>query len=129
MDLTILLARVIGLFLVIVGAAILLRRRYFLSVFGAYPESRLTRAVVSISEVLAGLFLVVMHNQWSTVSAAIITMIGWLVLFEGLLFLFIPDDLAGRFIATFNTEGWYIVGGVLAIGAGAFLAAFGFGRI
>jgi hypothetical protein len=64
-DLTILLARVIGLFLIIIGAPILVRRRYLLSVFASYPAESLTRAVVSMREVLAGLLVVVMHNRWS----------------------------------------------------------------
>ena len=38
-----------------------------------------------------------------------------------------PD--CGDGLASLNTEGWYIAGGVLAIAAGASLAAFGFGRI
>ena len=129
MDLTILLAKVLGLFLIVIGALIVLRRSYFMPVFGSYPEERLIRAVVSMAEVLAGLFLVVMHNQWSPLPAAVVTIIGWLVLLEGLLYLVLPDDLVGRFIATFNSEGWYIAGGVLAIVAGAYLAAFGFGWI
>ena len=129
MDVTILLAKVLGLFLIVIGALIMLRRRYFLPVFGSYAEQRLIRAVVSMAQVLAGLFVVVVHNQWSPPPVAVVTIIGWLVLLEGLLYLVLPDDLVGRFIATFNTEGWYIAGGLLAIAAGAYLVAFGFGWI
>lgn len=39
MDVTVLLAKVLGLFLTIVGAAIMLRRRFFLPVFGTYRSS------------------------------------------------------------------------------------------
>jgi hypothetical protein len=85
------------------------RRRYFLPVFASYPDQRLLRAVVSMAEVLAGLFLVVMHNRWSPLPAAVITVVGWLVLLEGLLYLALPDDRVRRFIATFNTEGWRAV--------------------
>ena len=124
---TVLLAKVLGLFLIIVGALIMARRRYYLPVFGAYPEQRLIRAVVSLAQLLAGLFLVVMHNVWSPLPAAIITIIGWMVVIEGAIYLVLPDDVVGRFIRTFNTERWYLAGGVLAIVVGAYLAAFGFG--
>jgi hypothetical protein len=129
MALTILLAKVLGLFLIIVGAAIMLRRRYFLPVFGAYPEQRLIRAVVSLAQLLAGLFLVTMHNVWSPLPAAIITIIGWMAMIEAGIYLLLPDDMVTRFIRTFNTEGWYVTGGVLAIAVGAYLAAFGFGWV
>jgi hypothetical protein len=127
MDLTILLAKVFGIFLTIVGAAIILRRRYFLPVFGSYPEQRLTRAVVSLAQLLAGLFLVVMHNRWSPLAAVIITIIGWMALIEALIYLLLPDYLVARFIHTFNKPGWYVFGGGLAMVTGACLAAFGFG--
>jgi hypothetical protein len=126
---TILLAKVLGLFLVIVGAAIMLRRRYFLPVFGAYPEQRLIRAVVSLAQLLAGLFLVTMHSVWSSFPAAIITIIGWMAVIEAGIYLLLPDDMVARFIRTFNTESWYIIGGVLAIAVGAYLATFGFGWV
>jgi hypothetical protein len=129
MDSTHLLAKAIGPFLVIVGAAIMLRRDYFIEVFGAYPRERLTRVVVSLAELLAGLFLVVAHNVWSPLPAAILTIIGWMAVIEGLVYLLLPDAGVGRFIGTFNTPGWYVAGGVLAIVVGAYLAAFGFGLI
>jgi uncharacterized protein YjeT (DUF2065 family) len=129
MDTTILLARVLGLYLVIIGVVVLLRRRYFLPVFATYPEQRLVRAVVSLAEVLGGLFLVVAPNRWSPLPAVLITVTGWLILLEGLLYLVLPDQLVRRLIGAFNTEGWYIAGGVATIAAGAYLAAFGFGWI
>jgi hypothetical protein len=70
-----------------------------------------------------------MHNGWSPPAAAIITIIGWLVVIEAAIYLLLPDDLVGRFIGTFNTEGWYIAGGLLSIALGIYLAAFGFGWI
>ena len=111
METTVFLSKVIGFTLFIVGAAIILRRRYFLPVFAAFGEQRLVRAVVSMIELVAGLSLVV-HNVWTPLPAAII--------------LLLPDALVGRLIGTFNAEGWYIVGGVLATGAGLYLVGFGF---
>jgi hypothetical protein len=74
--LTIYLSKVIGLGLIIMGAAIMIRRRYFIPVFGAFVEERLTRVVMSTVELLAGLFLVVGHNVWSPLPAAIIFVAG-----------------------------------------------------
>lgn len=127
MDVTVLLAKVLGLFLTIVGAAIMLRRHYFLPVFGSYPEQRLTRAVASLAQLLAGLFLVVMHNRWSPLPAAVITTIGWMALIEALIYLLLPDERVARFIGTFSKPSWYVFGGGLAVVTGAYLAAFGFG--
>jgi hypothetical protein len=126
MTLTILLAKVIGIVLVVTGAAILFRRDYFLPVFAAYVEQRLLRTTMSMIELLTGVLLVVAHNHWSPLPAAIITLLGWMAIFESTIYLFLSDRLVAKFIATFNTQAWYVVGGLLAILVGIYLAGFGF---
>ena len=48
MALTLLLAKVIGIVLAVIGSAILVRRHYFLPIFAAYVEERLVRTTMSI---------------------------------------------------------------------------------
>lgn len=129
MSLTILLSRVLGIFLVIVGAAILIRRHYFIPVFATFAEERLTRVIVCLIELLAGLFLIVVHNEWSSVPAGIISAIGWIALVESTAYLLLPDPLVEQFIRAFNKPLWYVVGGLFAVVVGVYLAAFGFGSV
>src|SRR5690242_3019597 len=93
---TILLSQVFGLYFIIVGAAIVIRRRYFLPVFGAFIEERLTRAIVALIELLAGLFLVVMHNDWSSMPAVIISLLGWITTVEGSAYLLLSDEFVEK---------------------------------
>lgn len=129
MPMTVLLSKVLGIFLVIVGAAILLRRRYYLPVYGAFVRERLLRAVTSLAEILAGLFLVVLYDEWSSPPAAILSLIGWMALLEGLMYTLLPDDFLEKFFNIFNTPAWYVAGGLLAIATGTYLAASGFGLV
>jgi hypothetical protein len=126
METTVLLSKALGLCLVVVGAAIMLRRHYFLPVFATFGEQRLVRTVVSMIELAAGLFLVV-HNTWLPLPAAVITLLGWMAVAEATAYLFLPDVLVARLLDTFNTATWYVIGGALAIGVGIYLAGFGFG--
>jgi hypothetical protein len=125
MEATILLSKAVGLCLIVIGAAIILRRRYFLSVFAAYAEQRLVRTVAAMIELAVGLLLVV-NNLWSPLPAAVITLIGWLAVAEAVAYLFLPDVLVARIIGTFNTAACYSVAGMLAIAVGIYLAGFGF---
>jgi hypothetical protein len=125
MEATVLLSKALGLSLIVIGAAIILRRRYYLPVFAAYVEQRLVRTVVSIIELVAGLLLVA-NNVWSPLPAAIMTLLGWMAVAEATAYLFLPDVYVARVIGTFNTATWYIVGGMLAIAVGLYLAGFGF---
>lgn len=127
MDATLLLARVLGIFLVIAASAVLIRHRWFMEVFADLPRDGLARMIWSLLELLGGLFLLVAHNDWSSLPAAIITLAGWLTAIEGALLLLLPDPAAKRYIALFSKPAWYIGGAVLGLLAGACLAAFGFG--
>lgn len=127
MEHTLYLSKAMGIALVLIGLVIMARRRYFIPVFATYAESRLVRTVASMIELFAGTFLVVAHNVWSPLPAAIVSIIGWMVLLEGLLYLLLPDDLVGKFIATFNTPAWYLAGGSLAVIVGIYLAGHGCG--
>lgn len=125
---TVFLSKVLGIFLVVLGTAIIVRRHYFLPIFASYVRERLTRTVASLIELLIGLFLA-LNNDWSPLPAALITLIGWMVVAEGLAYLLLPDEYVEKIIRTFNTASWYIAGGLLAIVAGGYLAAYGFGFI
>lgn len=123
---TMLLSKTLGVFLIIVGAAILFRRHYFLPVFAGYVRERLVRVVASFVELLIGLFLL-MNNDWSSTPAAVITLLGWMIAAEGLAYLVLPDELVEKIIGSFNTPFWYVIGGLLAIAVGGYLTAYGFG--
>jgi len=127
MPLTIFLAKVLGISLVIIGAALLIRRDYYVSVFGTFVEQRLTRVVLAIIELVAALALVMAHTVWSPLPAAIITLFGWIAAIEAAAYLVLPDNAIAALFARFNTPGWYLFGGVLAIALGAYLSGFGFG--
>jgi hypothetical protein len=124
---TILLSQVFGLYFIIVGAAIVIRRRYFLPVFGAFIEERLTRAIVALIELLAGLFLVVMHNDWSSMPAVIISLLGWITTVEGSAYLLLSDEFVEKMFRALNTTSWYVVSGLLSVLGGLYLAGYGFG--
>ena len=127
MELTVYLSQVLGLFLIICGIAIMVRRSYFAPVVGGFVEDRLTRMIVGVLELLAGLFLATAHTDWSTLAASIITAIGWLLVVEGTGYLLLSDSQVRSVIKMANTRAWYVFGGILSILLGVHLASFGFG--
>ena len=127
MELTVFLAKVLGIAMVVVGAAIMLRRDYYLAVFGTFAEQRMTRVVIAIIELIAALSLVVAHTAWSPFPAALISLIGWMAVVEATAYLLLPDAAIRMMLAQVNTPAWYVGGGAFAIALGAYLAGFGFG--
>ena len=125
MALTLILAKVIGVYLVVIGVALWARRKYFSSVFAGFVDNRLLRMVVAIVELIAGLFLVVTHQDWTPLAAGIITFFGWAMTLEGAAYLFLPDRAIARLFRVFNTRAWYVIGGILAIVVGLYLISVG----
>src|SRR5262245_8639982 len=126
MEATSFLARVIGLSLVAIGAVIVARRRALVPVFAGYVDQRLLRFTMSMIELIGGLGLVV-NNVWSPLAADVLTLVGWLAVAEALFFMAAPDAWVSWLMRNFNTEGWYIAGGTLAVVVGVYLASWGFG--
>ena len=122
-----LLAKVIGIYLVVIGIALFARRQYFSSVFAGFVDNRLLRIVIAIVELVAGLFLVVTHQIWASLPAGIVTFFGWAMTVEGIAYLFMPDRWVKKMFAVFNTRAWYYIGGILAVVVGLYLVYVGFG--
>jgi hypothetical protein len=99
-----------------IGAAIILHRRYFLAAFAAFVEQRLSRIVASMIELAVGLFLVV-RNTWSSLPAAVIALMGWMAVVEATVYLLLPDTVLARLMRP-STRRADTSSGVLAIGAG-----------
>jgi uncharacterized membrane protein HdeD (DUF308 family) len=124
---TILLSKVLGLFALIVGAAMVIRRNEFGEVIATYARDRTWRVLYSAIELLAGLFLVVVHNEWGTPAAVVVSLFGWLAILEGASYLFLPDRVVEPFIRSFSRPSTLAVSGIAAMIAGLYLAAHGFG--
>ena len=127
MILTIYLSRVLGLALIFLGLILALRYRYYIAVYPQIVTERLTRMVFATFALIGGLFLALNDPLWQTVPSIIISIIGWIAVVEALVYLALPDEQLAKLVAMFNRPIAYIVGGVLAVVVGAYLAIVGFG--
>jgi hypothetical protein len=94
--LTVFLARFIGLFTVLLIAALLLRGSATVEAAIADRPLMLTYGIISLA---GGLAMILGHNVWSGGSLpVVVTLVGWLMLAKGLLLLFItPEELTRLF--------------------------------
>lgn len=127
MELTVLLSKVFGIYLLIGGVAIWTKRAYFAPILGNFAHDPLTRLVVGTLELTGGLFLVLSHNIWTSAAASIVTLFGWMLVFEGAFYMIAKDKVVERMIKSVNTRAWYIFGAIFAFIIGLYLCAFGFG--
>lgn len=127
MELTILLAKVFGLYMLISGIGIWTRQRFFMPVLGAFAEDRLVRVVIGAGEIVAGLFLVNLHTVWGTLPETLVTLFGWTMLLEGIYYLLASDNSVEKLVRAFNNKTWFRWSAIFAITVGAYLAGYGYG--
>lgn len=121
------LAQLLGTYLIIVGAIVMYRRRSLMPAVTQMVANRPILLVLGLVELVAGLAIVLVYPALSLDAAGLISLIGWMMIVESILYLTLPHHKVQRFVRKFNTAYWYQVGGVVAILMGIYLVRVGFG--
>lgn len=121
------LAQLFGLYFIIVGAIVAIRRQSFMPAIADLANNRGLLLVLSVVEIIAGLALVLAYPTVTYDFVGIISLIGWMMLIEGILYLALPARSVQKLIRNFNTPSWYVYGGAVAVVLGVYLAGVGFG--
>jgi len=128
MDLSIFLAKVLGLYFIIAAVLCLVKNKEIRKMIDGFIDNTALLFIAGIITVLLGLTMVVGHNIWDNSWRIIITLIGWLVLLKGLTFLFLPKKMTSKFSKSFRwNKEWYIAVAIIMALFGLYLASKGFG--
>lgn len=127
MDLSIFLAKLFGLYFLIAGGIIMLRQKSFMPIVTEFFGSKALIMLMGVVELVAGLAIAIAHPTLTPDWRGVITLIGWTMVVEGIIYLSSPYTKLSRFMRHFNTPTWYTSGGLVAVVLGAYLAGKGFG--
>ncbi len=125
--LTIFLARLIGLYALIFGLAMLVQKRAIIELLPDLVRSGPVLLLVEILGMTAGLSIVLGHNVWTGgVLPVVVTLLGWIMLVRGALLLFLSPEAKIQFIEAFRfAELFYLYAGI-ALALGLYLTIGGF---
>jgi len=124
MELSLYLAKLLGLYLVIVCLALLLNRKKVEELKKYAAQNTLFIFSFGAVSLLMGLAIVLAHNVWDTIWQSLITLLGYVAIVKGLLRLFLPEKLS-----TLNNklnERNIIVWGIFWLIIGFYLTYVGF---
>ena len=124
MEQSIFLAKVIGLYLLIVSAAVLLRRKQFIELINEFTANRALVFLSGLFALILGLLIVVSHNVWTADWRAVITVIGWLMLAKGVIRIMLPEKLGT--LAVDPSSAKWTVASVVLLALGIYLTCIGF---
>ena len=125
--LTIFLAKLLGIYCLIVGLTMMANRQTMVDAVNALIRSPPLVLLAGVFAVAVGLGLVVGHNVWSGGALpVVVTLVGWASLIKGAALLALPPGQMAKLYEALRYERFYLayVGVTLALGLYLTIAAF-----
>lgn len=122
------LSRLIGLYCLLAALVMALHRESMLMTVTALVHDAPLLFLVGILTLLAGLAWVLVHNRWTGGGEAVLlTVLGWITVLKGLLFLTLsPEQAPGFYLGTLHYAQMFYVYAALSGLIGAYLCYRGF---
>lgn len=124
---SLLLAQVIGLYLLLEGLVVLTHRKFIVHIVADMGKNRALMSATGAMLTILGLLIVLDHNVWDTTWRVIPTIVGWILLVKGVMIFFVPNVVL-RHARTFaRNRNMAVAAGIAAVTIGAYLVYVGFG--
>ena len=125
MDMTVLLARIIGPYMLIVGAGLLLNRVWYQERMAEIQEQPLVLLVAGAFTLILGLLMLQFHHVWSLDAGGLITLVGWITALKGALALLWPAGFVKMARVYRNSDRALTLQALLALLFGTYMSYIG----
>lgn len=126
MDSSILIAKFIGPFIIVIGTGVLLNTKSFLRIAEDFFKNSATVFITGLCTFMAGLAIVIFHNIWTADWRAIITVFGWLTLIKGASIVILPAKMSKITDILLKHIKFVIIPWTIMFAIGIFLTVKGF---
>ena len=126
MDISIFLAKALGLYLVIVGAGMLINSEKFKQMLLPILKDPGMVLFTGFFALVVGIPMVVVHNLWVMDWRLIITLLAWLTLLKGVVRMFFPEFIINQTSIWIENKGMYYGLVIFLIALGFLLLYFGY---
>jgi hypothetical protein len=125
---TIFLSRLFGLYFILVSLPMMLHKQAVVEMVTGLLRDPLMMFVLGLLALVGGLAMVLAHNIWSGgVLPVVVTIIGWLALVKGSLFLLLfSGDATGFYLGTLHYTQLFYLYMAICLALGAYLTYGGF---
>jgi hypothetical protein len=125
---TVFLSKLIGLYCIVISLSMFTNKQTTMETVTALMNNRPLLYVVGVMAVAAGLAMILSHNVWSGGALpVVVTLIGWLALIKGALFLFLSPEAEARvFLGGLRYEAYFYVYAAVSLLLGVYLTYGGF---
>jgi len=123
MDITILCAKILGVYLIVGGLFILIKGKTIPHLLKDFFDHPATVYLTGIILIFLSTMYLIQYNVWDGTWKTLITIFAWLVMVKGLSYIFIPRALNEMAVKKF--KGSFNVYGVIAMIVGVYLFFLG----
>ncbi len=120
------LIQMFGVYFLIVGIIVLIRRKALLPAVEGLGKDRALMMIVGAFELVAGIALALAYPVVSLGPIGLVSLIGYIMAIEGILYLS-GGSFIQKILRRFNTKRSFVIGGIVSIVLGAYLVGHGFG--
>ncbi|MFP4686954.1 MAG: hypothetical protein ACLFN5_02470 [bacterium] len=115
------LSAITGCFFIFWGIFLLLKFKSFSGILEELIDSRALFYTVCSLYTLAGIIIVILHNNWTLEPPILLTLLGWAMLIEGASYCLLPYPLVKKWARNFYHPAWWLAGGILSLPLGTVL--------
>lgn len=126
MELSLFLAKVLGLYMTVLSIGLLMNAKKMKSILMDSMDSPPLLLVSGVVALMVGLLIVVSHNMWVSDWRVLITIIGWLALTKGFVLIMFPQvtiDVSKKWV---QNDMLYYTTMVIDLFVGIYLTYIGF---
>ena len=125
---TVFLSRLIGLYCILIAMSMMFHKQSVVEAVTAILHDSPLVLLLGVLTLVAGLAMVLTHNVWSAgPGALLVTVVGWITLMKGLLFLSLPPEReADLFLAKLHYGEYFYLFMAISLIMGLYLTYEGF---
>lgn len=117
MDISTVIAQILGIFFVVIGASMIIDGRGTADVMKEAIDSKSYLWSWGVAGVATGAIIIPLNNIWTSGMPLVITVMGWLALLKGTFILLFPNITASVY-RKFSTPTLFVVAGIVAVALG-----------
>lgn len=126
-EMTVILAQILGGYMLVAGTAILIDRTLINRLLISLQDNLAAIFIMGLIALLMGLAIAALHTRWDNPLAIIVTIIGWAAIIEGALILWLQNRFIALFTPWTSSATASLIWGAVAVILGLVLLAGSFG--
>lgn len=123
------LTKLFGVYFLVFGIIVLMRRGAMMPAVRELLQNRSLLIVLGAIELAAGIALILVYPTISFSIPGILSLIGWMMAVESIVYLALPLSQTQKLVSRFNRKNTYLWGGIVCTLLGLYLAGVGFGFV